>query len=161
MLSIKNIVLIVILNLIFNGCGESSSNTASNIPLASEEDLVETEISDSYTKWASKDYNQTITIDNLEINTSYIPVKYLPPENSNFNTRSLRATTLPNKFDLRDINSNDNQDDTQITPIRDQGQCGVCWAFATYGALEGSYEINTFLDFSEDNLKHKHGFTYR
>jgi C1A family cysteine protease len=64
----------------------------------------------------------------------------------------LRAANLkrrPSKYSMRD---------TYISPVKNQGQCGVCWAFATYGALEGSYEKESFFDFSEDHLKHLNAY---
>ena len=74
-------------------------------------------------------------------------------------TRGLRVipeakrVTYPASYDLRTLGC--------LTPIKDQGSCGSCWAFATYGSLESWIlgEEGATWDFSENNFKNCHGFT--
>lgn len=61
-----------------------------------------------------------------------------------------KESPYPSKFDVRTIN--------RLTSIRDQGDIGACWAFATMGALEtGLMPIRDF-DFSEDHISLNHGY---
>ena len=59
---------------------------------------------------------------------------------------------LPSSYDLRDYGL--------VTPIKDQGGSGSCWAFTTIAALE-SYLLkfeNITYDFSENNMKNLMGY---
>jgi hypothetical protein len=50
----------------------------------------------------------------------------------------LSTRTLPSRFDWRE--------ETGLPPVRDQGSCGSCWAFATVGPLECNIMIKDWLE---------------
>jgi len=60
------------------------------------------------------------------------------------------SSTLPATFDLRSS--------SRVSPVKNQGSCGSCWAFATYGSLESNLLPAELWDFSENNLKNYSGF---
>ncbi len=60
--------------------------------------------------------------------------------------------SLPTSYDLRDEN--------RVTPVKNQGSCGSCWAFATYGSAESVLMPGEQWDFSENNLKNTHGYDW-
>jgi len=57
---------------------------------------------------------------------------------------------LPASYDLRNKN--------KLTAVRNQGGCGSCWAFATYGSLESWLLPSETWDFAEQHLIENHQF---
>jgi len=60
------------------------------------------------------------------------------------------ADVLPASYDLRTTG--------KLTAIRNQGNCGSCWTFATFGAAESQLLPGETDDFSEEHLNDWSGF---
>ena len=58
-----------------------------------------------------------------------------------------KSTSVPSSLDYRGMG--------KVTPVKFQGTCGSCWAFAAAAVFESQYAIQTngtLLDFSEQYL---------
>ncbi|MDD2636293.1 MAG: C1 family peptidase, partial [Bacteroidales bacterium] len=74
---------------------------------------------------------------------------------SNLQTSSPKS--LPAEYDLRTVDGG-----AYLTPVKDQGAEGACWAFATYAAVESYWKKQSWVtfDLSEQNLATCHGFDW-
>jgi len=58
----------------------------------------------------------------------------------------------PVTYDLRSLG--------KVSPVRNQGDCGACWAFSPMASLESTLLTGESWDFSENNLKNTSGFDW-
>ncbi len=63
-------------------------------------------------------------------------------------------SNLPEKYDLRNVTLSNGSIVSYVTPVRNQGDMGSCWAFATMSTLESNILVSEGIayDFSEMNL---------
>ena len=80
-------------------------------------------------------------------NTSYETIINATGMKLNLINNTIDVTSLPSKFDLRDWG--------WVTPVRNQGDMGACWAFGTAGAIESAVlrYLGLEIDVSENNMQ--------
>ncbi|MFC2142628.1 lectin like domain-containing protein, partial [Acidobacteriota bacterium] len=82
------------------------------------------------------------------------PLGYIPSpvdlSHINREVVSKYSFAAPATYDLRSTG--------RVTSVKDQGTCGACWAFATYGSLESWLRTGETWDFAEQYLNGEHPF---
>ena len=69
--------------------------------------------------------------DSISLNNKiYDLICVIPGMKLNITNNSIYVDSIPSQFDLRDMG--------WVTPVKDQGSSGVCWAFGSAGAMETS-----------------------
>jgi C1A family cysteine protease len=84
-----------------------------------------------------------------------IPDRYLFTKEADNRVPRVRAAVGPAKYDPRE---GDGDIKNGVTAVRDQGQVGACWAFATTALLESyikkNYPVSGDPDFSEQHMRY-------
>lgn len=85
-------------------------------------------------------------------NYGYVPPPTVLPQVQEDLVFGMERKTFATRYDLRTLG--------KVTPVRDQGNEGACWAFATFGSMESCLLTAENRDFSENNLVNLAGFDW-
>jgi cathepsin L len=99
------------------------------------------------TKTYTVGMNQFGDLTTEEFRSLYLGVKISNKSNNNIKLfKPMEKLELPQNFDWINWDA--------VTPVKNQGQCGSCWAFSTTGVAEGCHAIQAakLVSLSEQNL---------
>ena len=101
-------------------------------------------------KLAKKDGELYVSLDDL---AEYLDYSYswdMQSNSASATDASESATIIPTRYDLREKQ--------RVTPVRDQGIYGACWAFAALGAVESALLPEEQAQYAADHMTLCNGF---
>jgi C1A family cysteine protease len=101
-----------------------------NLSISAEIDDIRRAINSQGAKWIAQE-NPISLLPQEERRKRLGALEELPPPEEMVTDFFYAFGLLPSTFDWRNISGNN-----FVTPVRDQGNCGSCWAFAVTAALE-------------------------
>ena len=146
-LQLVSLLFVILVSMVLAG-GEPLSAAQSELP------LMQAPVNQSFSQPVNSSPTRLQAANPESFATGYLPSVHDPAPLRLKPTRAGKAvlTALPATYDSRTLN--------HLTPVRDQGNCGSCWAFAAVGSVETSLMPSESRDFSEQNLKNLAGFDW-
>ena len=94
----------------------------------------------AFADWTFAEFKQAL------FGTKYNATNSVKRASSGTFNRLSKSVKVPDAFDWREQGA--------VTPVKNQGQCGSCWAFSTTGSLEGAHFRTTgkLVSLSEQQL---------
>jgi C1A family cysteine protease len=117
-----------------------------NLSVAAEIDEIRRAITSRGAKWVAQE-NPISLLSKSERKMRLGAVRESAPAEEMVNDFSLAPGPVPSAFDWRNVLGNN-----FVTPVRNQGNCGSCWAFAVTAALESRALITFNLPGTNLNL---------